>query len=191
MKRDPQNPGTPVLVAVLLALLLSALPAAADFVLDLPQIRGTFEEGVIIFEVDVPQVHDLTETRLEISGTQIAGLQMRCDPSNQHQAGAEVTISLRCVSAPDLFYSYGESQNPGGDGAWSNTFTLWWQGVLPALAVGGRIEVEFRIGSLFDHLLCEEYITLAVTTIESARILTDGVVPVAGLSWGEVKALYR
>jgi hypothetical protein len=191
MKRDPNHSGTPVLLAVLLALMLSTPPAVADFARDLPQICGTYEEGVIVFEVDVPQVRDLTETRLEISGTQTAGLQMLCEPPYQHSAGAEVAISVRCASAPDLFYSLGESQNPGDDGAWSNTFTLWEQGALPALAVGGRIEVEFRIGDLFAHLLCTEYITLPVTTIESARISTDGVVPAAGLSWGKVKTLYR
>ena len=172
--------------------LLLALPASAEFVLDLPQLEGTYEQGEIIFQRFVPRVRGITSARLELAGTQIGGFRGVCYPPYSMPAGSMFRLVLRLPGTPDALWNTGEGTLPAGDGEWAITVPI-----IPSsafvLRCGCPIDIEFSIGELSNPVLCNAFITLPVVTITTARIVTDGTVIVGTkpLTWGGVKALYK
>jgi hypothetical protein len=177
------------LVLALLMCLHSLASAYSEF--DLSQINGTYEQGEVNFQLDIPQVHDLTSVWVELSGTQIPGLRATCEPPYNEPAGSEVEMVIRLPGLPEIF-DYGASELPNNNGAWSKSFSLQPDGThLYLITFGIPLDVEFRIGDLFPTTLCHEYLELAVTTITSARLVTDGVIPIDSSTWGTIKATNR
>jgi hypothetical protein len=141
---------------------------------------------------DPPTIYEPTGVWVEMAGTQIAGLRGSCENLGESvPTGAEVEMIIAIASLPVL-YDIGFTTLPSNDGAWSHSFMLQPGGThLPVLMTGGPFDVRFRIGSIGVPHLCNEFLIWPVTTIESARIVTDGYIPAEPTTWGGVKAMYR
>jgi hypothetical protein len=172
--------------------LLLALPASAEFVLDLPQLEGTYEQGDVIFQRVVPIVRGITSARLELAGTQIGGFRGLCYPPYSMPAGSMVRLVLRWPGTPDVLWNTGEGTLPTGDGEWAITVPII-PGNAYVLMCACSIDIEFSIGELGIPVICNAFLTLPVVTITTARIVTDGTVIVGTepLTWGGIKALYE
>jgi len=177
---------------LLLACTIGAGPAHAGYALDLPQLHGTHVDTTIVFSVATPRLQNMTSLSLELSGTQTVGTRNMCHaPPYWRYTGAEVVADLRLVESPELGGNHGESEISGETEDWSLSLILHPVEFFSVFGLGGTMEVEFSIGEVFLTVLCYEYITLPITTIESARIVTDGSVSVEQSTWGAVKRLYK
>jgi hypothetical protein len=172
--------------------LLMALPASAEFIMDLPQLEGTYEQGEIVFQRVVPLVRGITSARLEMAGTHIGGFRGLCYAPYSMPAGSMFRLVLRLPGLPEGLWNTGEGTLPTGDGEWAITAPIT-PGNAYVLMCGCPIDIEFSIGELSNPVLCNVFIILPVVTITTARIVTDGTIVVGTepRTWGGIKALYE
>ncbi|MHB8077894.1 MAG: hypothetical protein ACYDIE_01390 [Candidatus Krumholzibacteriia bacterium] len=175
-----------------LVALLTAIPCWADYTLDLPQLLGTHQQFNLSFDLTMPRMSGFTYARLEMSGTQVAGVREDCTrPPYEFPAGAEYRFLVSIPSLPELLFDKAEGYLSADQSEWTVSVPFVpniGSSVFPFI---GTLAAEFAIGQVNQYVICYSYSVVPIVTINMARIVTDGIVGTQSASWGQVMQLYR
>lgn len=180
------------LIAFALVVLGMPPPCGATYTIELPQVLGVHAQAELIFPLTVPELGSITNTYLEMSGSQIAGIRADCTtPPYEFLAGADFQLIVQLPGFPEFLFDVAHGHLPADVSEWTVSVPFVPNAPGSVFLITGTLEARFAIGQVPPAVLCYTFLTMPVVTINTARIVTDGVVGTESATWGQVRQLYR
>ncbi|MHB8077890.1 MAG: hypothetical protein ACYDIE_01370 [Candidatus Krumholzibacteriia bacterium] len=175
-----------------LAVLGAALPCGATYTIELPEVLGVHEGAELIFPLTIPALGSVTSTYLEMSGSQIAGIRANCTPPpDEYPDGAGFQLIVQLPGLPEFLFDIACGHLSADASDWTVTVPFVPNAPGSIFSIPGTMEARFAIGDVPPSVLCAAFLSMPVVTINTARIVTDGVVGAESATWGQVRRLYR
>jgi hypothetical protein len=175
-----------------LVVLLAAVPCGATYTIDLPQVLGAHEQAELSFPLTIPSLGGVTNTHLEMSGSQVAGIRADCTtPPYEFPAGADFQLIVQFPGIPEFVFDVAKGHLSAYEGEWTVSVPFVPNAPGSVFLITGTLEARFVIGEVYPAVICYTFLSMPVVTINTARIVTDGIVGTESATWGQVRQLYR